>query len=171
VDVEGLSRTAKRRAAGNHFAWNKLDTILVAVDGSKSATEAVDFAIDLAVGHESQLTFVHVLPTLDLVSGAIDEGPVALPHDPTDRDRAVLEDAVALATERGIGATTELLCGSAAEAIVDYATECAVDLIVVGSCGHGALSDARMGSVSLGVLRMSTRPVLVVRAGTRPPTA
>ena len=47
--------------------------------------------------------------------------------------------------------------------IVAYADEQDVDLIVIGSRGHGALTTALLGSVSLGVLRHTTRPVLIVR--------
>jgi nucleotide-binding universal stress UspA family protein len=37
-----------------------------------------------------------------------------------------------------------------------------VELIVLGSHGHGLLFDALVGSISAGVLRKSTLPVLIV---------
>ena len=40
-----------------------------------------------------------------------------------------------------------------------------VDLIIVGSRGHGTIATALLGSVSRGILGESKRPVLVVRGG------
>ena len=62
-------------------------------------------------------------------------------------------------------AETALLAGSPADAIVAYGESRAADLVVVGSRGHGAAASTLLGSVSLGVLRASKRPVLIVRGG------
>jgi nucleotide-binding universal stress UspA family protein len=102
--------------------------------------------------------------TLDLLSDG-DEEIFALPHAPTEHDHAVLAQAVAVAESAGVEATTVLRIGSTVDEIVAYATACAVDVIVVGSRGHGALTSALVRSVSLGVLRKSTRRVIVVRSG------
>jgi nucleotide-binding universal stress UspA family protein len=140
-----------------------LNTILVATDGSRSAHEATDFAVELAAKHGAALIFVHVVRTLDFVADDIEEPDHAVPHDPTEHDHAVLEEAAARAADRGVDATTSLRLGSAVEEIVAYAEACNVDLIVVGTRGHGRVASALLGSVSLGVLRKSTRPVIVVR--------
>ena len=50
--------------------------------------------------------------------------------------------------------------------IVAYADSHDVDLIVVGSRGHGAIAGALLGSVSLGLLGESKRPILIVKAAT-----
>jgi nucleotide-binding universal stress UspA family protein len=60
-------------------------------------------------------------------------------------------------------ATTKLLRGDTVDEIVAYADNLDVDLIVVGSRGHGALAGALLGSVSRGVLSESKRPVAVIR--------
>ena len=69
-----------------------------------------------------------------------------------------------MAAEHEIDAKTALLRGDPVSEIVAYADSHDVDLIVVGSRGHGAIASALLGSVSRGVLSESKRPVLIVRA-------
>ena len=142
-----------------------MKSILVATDGSPSATEAVAFGVELAVEHEAQLTFVHVVPMVDVVAAA-GFGAIggAFPHEPSEHDRTLLDDAAAVAGEHGLAATTTMLRGDTVDEIVAYANSRDVDLIVIGSRGHGPLTSALLGSVSLGVLRESRRPVLITRA-------
>jgi nucleotide-binding universal stress UspA family protein len=139
--------------------------ILVATDGSPSSAEAVAFGVELALEHRAELIFAHVVPLLDVVAprgfGALG---AAFPHDPTDHDHAILQDAAAVAAEHAVVATTVLLRGATVEAIVAFAESHDVDLIVVGSRGHGALAGALLGSVSRGIVAESRRPVLIVRA-------
>ena len=142
-----------------------LNTILVATDGSRSAKEAVDFAIELAAEHEAALLVVHVVGVLDFVNDDPEDAGYAVIHEPTARDHVVLEAVAARATERGVSARTSLRFGSAVDEIVAYADACDVDVIVVGTRGHGRVASALLGSVSLGVMRRSTRPVLIVRGG------
>ncbi len=140
----------------------KLHTILVATDGSPSSARAMTLAIELASEHRSEVLFVHVVPTLDRAP-ATGTGEVGapVPHE-REQDHPVLDEASALASKNGVGATTALLGGSPAAEIVAYAESCDVNLIVVGSRTHGALASALLGSVALGVLRASKRPVLIV---------
>lgn len=144
-----------------------MNRILVATDGSPPSAEAGVVAIELASKQRSELSFVHVVPRLDVFSaGAY---TAALPHEPTERDQALLEDAAAVAAEHGIVATTALRYGVTVEEIIVFADSQNVDLIVVGSRGHGAVASALLGSVSRGVLRESKHPVLMVRAAAGDP--
>ena len=136
--------------------------ILVATDGSVSAAEAVEFGVELAAEHAAELIFVHVVPALDVVPSTMWIGG-AFPHEPSDEERAVLENAAAIAAEHGVVSTTVLLAGDTVDEIVAYADSHDVDLTVVGSRGRGAITGALLGSVSRGVLSESKRPVLVVR--------
>jgi nucleotide-binding universal stress UspA family protein len=143
-----------------------MDRIVIATDGSKPAREAVELGLELAAEHEATPIFVHVIPEIDVMptSGLGISIPPAVVHEPTDEDRAPLEDALALAAEHGIAARSQLLSGSPAAQIVAYADSVGADLIVVGSRGHGRITGAVLGSVSHGVLAQTRRPVLVVRA-------
>lgn len=138
-----------------------LRRILVAVDGSRSAEHALDFAIELAVEHQAMLLIVHVVPIADPEHGW--DGEVGWAgYEPTDHDRTILANASADAALRGLTAMTILVPGNPVEAIVDVGERNDASLIVVGSRGHGALISIVIGSVSLGVLRRSARPVVIV---------
>jgi nucleotide-binding universal stress UspA family protein len=137
-------------------------TILVATDGSRAGTSAVQLAIDLAVAHAALLNIAHVVPPFDMVP-VDDEEVASYPHDPTDDEHGVLRAAAQLARGAGVRATTDLLPGPPVAALISHADETAAGVIVVGSRGHGALASAILGSVSLGLLRNARRPVLIVR--------
>ena len=138
--------------------------ILIAVDGSQPALEALEFGLDVAAEEEAEPLVVHVIPPIDSVpAGGFGMSAGAIVHEVTPDDTAPLDAAVELAAERGLAVRTELLRGTTVKEIVAYADEQDVDLIVIGSRGHGALTTALLGSVSLGVLRHTARPVLVVR--------
>ena len=140
-----------------------MDRILVATDGSPSSSEAVHFALELAKEHDSKLYFVHVVPELHVLptNGLGVLG--AVPREVTEMDRQSVDDAEALANGEGIWARAAILRGDLVDEIVTYADNLAVDLIVVGSRGHGTLANALLGSVSRGLLSESRRPVAIVR--------
>jgi nucleotide-binding universal stress UspA family protein len=139
--------------------------ILVATDGSPSATEAVAFGVELASEHASELIFVHVVPTLDVIP-VVGFGGIgaAVPREVGERDRTALDDAAAVAADHDLVSTTAILRGDTVDEIVAYADSHDVDLIVVGSRGHGTIASGLLGSISRGVLAETKRPLLIVRA-------
>jgi nucleotide-binding universal stress UspA family protein len=146
-----------------------MNKILVATDGSDSAAEALAFGIELATEHGAELILVHVVPAVDLVPVSGFGITSAYPHEPSSEDRALLDDAAAVAEEHDVRAITVLLTGNTVDEIVAYADSHDVDLIVVGSRGHGTIANALLGSVSRGILAESKRPVLIVRGGASVP--
>jgi nucleotide-binding universal stress UspA family protein len=104
------------------------------------------------------------VPALDVIPASAVWLGGAVVHEPSDGDRAVLEDAAALAAEHGLVATTALLRGNTADEIVAFADSHEVDLIVIGSRGHGPIANALLGSVSREVLSESRLPILIVRS-------
>jgi len=64
----------------------------------------------------------------------------------------------------GISVRTEVLLGSPAEQIADYATHNEVDLVIMATHGKSGISRWVMGSVSDRVLRSACVAVLMVRA-------
>ena len=140
-----------------------MESIVIATDGSAPSRQAVEVGLDLAAENEADVLIVHVAPLLDVHPWSGVGVTSAFPHDLTDADRAPLIEAERLATDRGIAVETRLLHGEPIDEIVAFADSEDADMIVVGSRGHGAVASALLGSVSLGVMHESRRPVLVVR--------
>jgi nucleotide-binding universal stress UspA family protein len=140
-----------------------MERILIAVDGSPASREAVEYGIELAQHDGAEALLVHVVPLTDIVPMNGFGLMGAVHHEPTPLDAKVLDDAKTVAAEHGVRARTELLRGDPAHEIVVYADTMDVDLIVVGSRGHGAVASAVLGSVSRGILGHCERPLLVVR--------
>ena len=138
--------------------------ILIATDGSPAAQHAVEVGVELAKHENAAVALLHVVPVSDLVSmngfGLVGH----VPYQPTPSDEAMLDEAVEAAEREEVPAIKKLVRGDAGSEILECADLLDVDLIVVGSRGHGAIASALLGSVSRGVLSRAKRPVLVVRA-------
>ena len=67
-------------------------------------------------------------------------------------------------TQDGIKVSLHQPSGEVAEEILNQADELKADLIVMGTHGHGAMYNLLVGSATKGVLKHSTRPVLLVPA-------
>jgi len=92
------------------------------------------------------------------------------PPDLPELRRVMVDEATARIGERlsandrtVFGATGEVLFGSGARCIVDYATEHDIDLIVMGTHGRTGMSHLLMGSVAERVVRTAPCAVMTVR--------
>jgi len=78
------------------------------------------------------------------------------------RERHEVEAMAAGLRESGIDAVGLVVQGPTVETVLDEVARRGADLLVVGSHGHGAAYDLAVGSVSSGIIRKATVPVLVV---------
>lgn len=141
--------------------------ILIATDGSSSAREAVDVGLELAKEQGADVTFVHVAPADEIRGGR--GGAHALTHQEEVEDSETpLKEAAEAADAAGVSYELERFSGETVETIVALADSKSADLIVLGSRGRSTVASAVLGSVSQGVLRHATRPVLVVKAAKAP---
>jgi nucleotide-binding universal stress UspA family protein len=140
---------------------NQMTQIVVGVDGSEGAREALEAAIDLAKAKGASLTTVYVRHSAPSFVGSPYEQRTT--SSELRRARTVLAEAEATAAESGVAVETEELEGDPAEQIIDLARLRNAELIVVGSRGLGAMAGVLLGSVSSKVVHHAGRPVLVAR--------
>jgi len=141
--------------------------ILIATDGSPSAQEAVEVGLELAKEQGADVTFVHVADPDEFHGGRV--GTVPITHrEPIDETETALKAAAEAAEEAGVSFALERIAGQTVDTIVALADAKNADLIVLGSRGRNAVTSALLGSVSHGVLRHASRPVLVVKTAKAP---
>jgi nucleotide-binding universal stress UspA family protein len=137
--------------------------ILVAVDGSEPSLKAARMAADVALRFGSKLTLCHVVPKLLLPPDVYGLTIAEVEKEHRAYADRLLETAVAALDEPGLDVSTTVLYGSPAEAIAEEAAVEDVELVVIGSRGHGAVARMFLGSVSDRIVHISPKPVLVVR--------
>jgi nucleotide-binding universal stress UspA family protein len=142
--------------------------ILVAVDGSPHADQALTHAIDLAEGEHARLTLITAaaeLPaTAYLMAGAMTSKLIA-------DARAEAEAILRRARDRvpaGLPVTTVLADQPIRGAMIRRIKDGHHDLVVMGSRGRGAVRATLLGSVSHYVLHHSPVPVLIVHGEVQP---
>ena len=148
----------------------RMREIVVAFDGSTQSQKALDWAIDLSLLAKAQVIVVKVTEMMDLSemselyeAGATD-ALVKEIEELLEADRKLMQETiVAIGERRGVVLTTALLHGNVAAAIIDFAKENDIDLIVAGTKGHGVLEELLIGSVTRNLVSLSPIPVLVVK--------
>jgi nucleotide-binding universal stress UspA family protein len=142
-----------------------MNYILLATDGSPTAKNATETAIDYAKAFDAALLVVSIWDVTYEPIG-IAYGPVIPDLDHVGHAQAlkVVEAAAATAVEAGVECETIIRRGTPVQQICAIADEYDPMLIVVGSHGWGPFKRALFGSVSTGVLHHAKQPVLVVRA-------
>jgi nucleotide-binding universal stress UspA family protein len=142
--------------------------ILVAVDGSADADEALAQAIDLAESEHTRLTLMtgvaELAPTLYLLPG---EEIGHLIENAYSQAEAILQQARDRVPD-DLPITTILTDQPIRTALIGRIKQGHHDLVVMGSRGRGAVRSALLGSASHYVLNHSPVPVLIVHAD-RPP--
>lgn len=154
------------RERGRSKEAQKIRRILVAVDGSKSATRAARVAASITRILQGELTILHVIniPTYVYSSGsasAIDK----ILKGAQEAGGEIVSDAASLAEKQGITHTRKVIedALSPASGISEYSEKAGVDLIVVGTRGLGGFKKLLLGSVASAVLSYAHCSVLVVR--------
>lgn len=149
------------------------DHILVPLDGSELAEQAVPHAKELARLDDATVHLIQVTSgrpeSVGFRSGVDSESEVYALEISRQFEQALIDGAGEYLTQiaapiidEGIQVETELHHGAPHEHIVEYANNNNVDLIVMSSHGHGGIRRMLTGSTTDRVVRAAEIPVLVI---------
>ena len=138
--------------------------ILVAVDGSPFTKRMLAYltAHDEFPGRGHEYTVLHTVAPVPPRAAAVLEKATLDAYYQDESDK-VFKPIRTFLSKQGIDARFVFKTGHAAETIAAVAEKGKYDLLVMGSHGHGSLTNLVMGSVATKVLARCTTPVLLVR--------
>ncbi|SRR6266567_3067750 len=156
--------------------------ILVPIDFSDVTTAVIDLAREFAKALDAEIHLVHVkelsaaatpgtlgyglagMPELAPMSGVPVPGfdSIAQPIPENENQKSKLAQWQNEIAQDGIKVSLHEPTGAVAEEILNQADAINADLIVMGTHGHGAMYNLLVGSATKGVLKHTTRPVLLV---------
>jgi nucleotide-binding universal stress UspA family protein len=134
-------------------------TIVVGIDGSEHAVEALRWAVDEAKRRNTSVTLVHSWE-MPVIQG---RAPKDLPHETfEERAQRVLSEVLEkVPAHHDIEVHTAITNYSPAQALVEASRD--AELVVVGSRGLGGFKGLLLGSVAQQVAHHSACPVVIVR--------
>jgi nucleotide-binding universal stress UspA family protein len=155
-----------------------IKSILVALDGSQHADDALAYALALAEKLKARLIGLHVVDIVSIEGSFLHDVSGSLGFEPyldfsskmrealQERGRVLLDVFTQRCQERGVPCDTALPLGIVANEICDQART--ADLVVIGRRGvNEQFSTGLLGGTTESVTRKSPKPVLVTPSGVR----
>ncbi|NOU92139.1 universal stress protein [Paenibacillus sp. LMG 31456] len=139
--------------------------ILVAYDGSETATNALNKAIEMKMTlKDSFLEVVHVFQMVTAVLGdAVLTAPIMVQDELYEAAEVIANEAKQQVAHLPFASATLLDGGPPAKVILNYADEHQFDLIITGSRGLGTFKELLLGSVSYEIVQHAKIPVMIVK--------
>ena len=139
------------------------EKVLVPLDGSKLAECTLPHVRKLAgLGAVKEVLLLSVVESASYwMTDAVDA--TQLQKDQMNAAKKYIDTVQSKLSAEGLKAKAEVLEGRASLAIVDYAKENNVDLIVIATHGYSGLKQWVFGSVALRVVHDAPAPVLLIR--------
>jgi nucleotide-binding universal stress UspA family protein len=138
--------------------------ILAAIDLSNASQKVLDQTKRLALALSAKVWILHVTESGPEV-GRLNLGPEMVREQAAqeyNKEHKDLQEQAETLQKAGIETTPLLIQGATVEIILKKSKELEIDIIIVGSHGHGGVYHLIYGSVCEGVLKSSSCPVLIV---------
>jgi len=138
--------------------------ILAAVDGSPYTKRMLAYlaAHDEWLGPHHEYTLIHAVPAVPPRAAAVLERETLKAYYDDSAER-IFKPIRTFFTRQGLQASYVTKVGQAAEIISEMAKKGRYDLLILGSHGHGTLTNLVMGSVATKVLANCDAPTLLIR--------
>ena len=144
-----------------------MKNVLVATDFGEAADTALTYGRELAQRFDATLHVLHVAENVYITAfGAETYASFApdLQRDIEADAQRRLREVVVDSDSTGPRTVPVVMTSSSPSfAIIDYAREHEIDLIIMGTHGRGAIGHVLMGSVAERVVRLAPCPVLTIR--------
>ena len=134
--------------------------ILIAVDGSESASKAFRRSVYLAQKCNSKLDLVHVV---QCEVGGDSANTFEMIEELKDKAKKILEEYRIEAVKNNVPIQITIMQGDPATVIIELAKAKSYDLIIMGTRGRSSFQELLIGSVSQKVMHHASCPVMVVR--------
>ncbi|MEZ5290052.1 MAG: universal stress protein [Vicinamibacterales bacterium] len=141
-----------------------MKTVLVPVDGSESATRAVEWVARVLPGAaDARVHLVNVQPSVDAweVRSHLGEDDIAKFHE--NSSKSVLDPAVEVLRAAGLPVEVHALVGEIAEQIAAAVASTGADSVVMGTRGLGRIQSLLVGSTAMKVIHLVDVPVTLIK--------
>ena len=153
-----------RPVEGVEAAAPDIRHILVPLDGSKLAEDALGPALDVARATGARITLAHVVATVTMLGPRSLTPALRKLRSEHESAEAYLESAAAPLQEEGLDVDTRVVEGKTpAQALSELADAIGADMIAMATHGYGGFRRILLGSVTDKLLRLSSLPVLITR--------
>lgn len=142
--------------------------ILVPLDGSSRAEQALPVAARIARATGASIVLLQVIPLPNEFVAYVTLEPIPMPlttNTALHKVGTYLQQVAESKSLSGISMTYQVMVGSAAATILSIVDEQAIDLIVLCSHGYSGIRRWALGSVAEKVTHHSPVPVLLLRDG------
>ncbi|THE64308.1 universal stress protein [Salinadaptatus halalkaliphilus] len=136
------------------------DRILVATDGSESASRTADHALELVANVGSAVDVLHVV---DETNPALNDSSLPMVELAREGGHDLVEPIRTAARGRDLSVTTAVTCGVPGRVIHSRANDIGAEIIAIGTHGCTTSADQLLGGTAMRVLRQTDRPVLLCR--------
>lgn len=143
-----------------------MNTIIVAVDGSKHSFRAVEKAKEIGQAFDSHIILVNAVNTthhynIETETMIMDEFVVI--EAAKERSQALLAKSKESIKSLGDKVETVMLEGDPAHVLIDFINGSDADLVIIGSHGVKGINRFMLGSLVSKVVHQAEKSVLIVR--------